>query len=382
MRGKLAVIAVSGFAVSATCLGGALALGGDAVGSTLLDLGSFGGPRCDVSAPSAVTSRTLPWDGGGDRAAVAMFANTYYRAGSGDQLVVKGDPGMVSHVYVRDGVVGLDCRSNFRFGGSPHLEVTLPGRAFHTFEQRGSGNMQLAGLSQPDAKFSIEGSGNIRADGMIEHLTVRVAGSGDVTATGSAGTLDVDLQGSGDAMLSGLTAKSADVKINGSGNVEIAPQNASHVDVAGSGSGNFRAAGTTDTLSVAVEGSGDMKLGGLAANTVNVDIRGSGNVEIAPRDGLKVQIAGSGDVTLRNEPTKIETSIAGSGDIIHADGTRQSRHSRERHARADDEFGVIIDRAVANGVPPEPDELDRAKAKLKARIHHQVAQALAGEDQP
>jgi hypothetical protein len=105
---------------------------------------------------------------------------------------------------------------------------------------------------------------------------------------------------------------------------------------------------------VAVEGSGDMKLGGLAANTVNVDIRGSGNVEIAPRDGLKVQIAGSGDVTLRNEPTKIETSIAGSGDIIHADGTRQSRHSRERHARADDEFGVIIDPSLMNWIAPRP----------------------------
>ncbi len=32
--------------------------------------------------------------------------------------------------------------------------------------------------------------------------------------------------------------------------------------------------------------------------------------------------------------------------------------------------------------PPDPDELERAKAKLKARIRHQVAQALAGEDQP
>ncbi|MEP6828697.1 MAG: DUF2807 domain-containing protein, partial [Rhizomicrobium sp.] len=184
MRSKLAMIAISGFAVSAICLGGAFALGGDAVGDTLLDFGSFGGPRCDVSTPPAVTSRTLPWDGGGDRAAVAMFADTYYRAGSGDQLVVKGDPAMVSHVTVRDGVVELDCRSNFRFGKSPRLELTLPGRAFHTFEQRGSGNMRLAGLSQPDAKFSIEGSGNIQADGKIEHLTVRIAGSGDVTATG------------------------------------------------------------------------------------------------------------------------------------------------------------------------------------------------------
>ena len=36
-----------------------------------------------------------------------MRADTFYRAGSGDQLVVKGDPGLVSHVSVRDGVVKL-----------------------------------------------------------------------------------------------------------------------------------------------------------------------------------------------------------------------------------------------------------------------------------
>jgi hypothetical protein len=376
MRSKLAAIAVTGFAVSAISLGGAFALGGQAVGNAIMDFGSFGQPNCEIGGPE--TSRTMPWDGDGDRVAVDMHADAYYRAGSGDQLVIKGDPGMVSHVYVRDGVVGIDCRNNFHFGKSPRLEITLPGRAFRTFEQRGSGAMHLAGLAQPDTKLSIEGSGSIQADAKVERLTVRVAGSGDITATGSAGALNVDLQGSGDVRLSELAAKSARVAIDGSGNVEIAPQNASRVDVTGEGSGDFEAAGATDNLTVSVEGSGDMKLGRLAAGIVNVGIHGSGNVEIAPRDALKVEIDGSGDVTLRNEPKQIETSIAGSGDIIHTDGRRQSRHS-ERHARADEDIGAIVDRAVANGTSPDPDELERATAKLKARIRHQVAQSLAGE---
>jgi len=380
MRSKLALIAISGFAVSAVCLGGAFALGGEAVGDAILGVGSFGQPRCQIGGP--VTSRTLPWDGNDDRVAVEMHADATYRAGSGDQLVIKGDPGMVSHVFVRDGVVGIDCRNNFHFGKSPRLEITLPGRPFRTFEQRGSGNMRLAGLVQPDTKLSIEGSGDIQADAKVERLTVKVAGSGDVTAAGSAGALDVDLDGSGDVKLSGLTAKSAHVKIEGSGNVEIAPQDASRVDVVGDGSGDFEAAGTTNNLTVSVEGSGDMKLGRLAAGVVDVGIHGSGNVEVAPRDALKVEIDGSGDVTLRNEPKKIQTSIAGSGDIIHADGTRQTRHSQERHARADGDFGAVVDRAAAEGRAPEPDELERAKAKLKARIRHEIAQGLAGEENP
>ena len=84
-----------------------------------------------------------------------------------------------------------------------------------------------------------------------------------------------------------------------------------------------------------------------------------------------------------SEPKKLEVSIAGSGHVTHPDGTRQDRHSRDRHARLEqDDFGAIVDDAVTRGGPPDPDELDRAKAKLKARIRHQVAQALAGEDEP
>ncbi len=156
MRSKLAAIAITGFAISAVCLGGAFALGGDAVGSSILDLGNFGQPRCDVAGSSGGASRSLPWNGIGDRVAIDFAADTTYRAGSGDQLVVRGDPAVISHVFVRDGVVGIDCRRNGSFfRDTPRIEVTLPGRAFRTFEQRSSGDMRLtAALSQPDARLS------------------------------------------------------------------------------------------------------------------------------------------------------------------------------------------------------------------------------------
>jgi Putative auto-transporter adhesin, head GIN domain len=385
MRTKLAAIAISGFAVSAICLGGAFALGGSALGDTMLDIGDFGQPRCDTTGPSSVTSRTLPWDGNGDRAAVAVAANTTYRAGSGDQLIVKGDSRIISHVYVRDGVVGIDCRTGSLFRNkTERIEVTLPGRNFHAFEQMGSGDMRLAALSQPDARLSVEGSGNIEADGKIGRLKAVIEGSGNLQATGTADNLELNIEGSGGAKLGELVVKNASVSIAGSGDVEIAPQGASRVDITGEGSGDVRATGTADALKVDVSGSGDMRLGGLTAKTAEVDIDGSGEVEIAPQDALRIGIEGSGGVTLRSEPKKLEASIAGSGHITHPDGTRQDRHSqRERHARLErEDFGAIVDEAAARGGPPDPDELDRATAKLKARIRHQVAQSLAGEDQP
>jgi Putative auto-transporter adhesin, head GIN domain len=384
MRSKLAAIAVSGFVVSAVCLGGAFALGGSAIGDTMMNIGDFGQPRCDTTGPSTVSSRTLPWDGNGDLAAVEVTANTYYRAGSGDQLIVKGDPRIISHVYVRDGVVGIDCRTGSLFHNkADRIEVTLPGRNFRAFEQRSSGDMRLAALSQPEARISVQGSGNIEADGKIGRLKAVIDGSGNLAATGNADNLDLSVEGSGDAKMGAFVVKNATVSIAGSGNVEIAPQNASRVEITGEGSGDVTAAGTANALKVDVRGSGDFRLGGLATKTADVDIDGSGEVEIAPQDALRAGIEGSGDITLRSEPKKLDATIAGSGHITHPDGARQDRHSHERHARLErSDIGAVVDEDVAKGAPGGQDELDRAKDKLKVKIRHKVAQALAGEDQP
>ncbi len=308
MRTKLAIIAVSGFAVSVVCLGGAFALGGRAIGNAVFgtDLISLADlPRCDtMTGPMATaTSRSLPWDGNDDRAAVALPANVHYQAGTGDQLVVKGDPDFIAHVRVRDGLVALDCNGNFHLGKNERIDVTLPGRrTFKKFALLGTGNVQLSGLSQPDVEVSIAGSGDLHADGK------------------------------------------------------------------------------TDNLKVDVRGSGDLKLGDLAAKNVDVDIKGSGKAEVAPQDSLNVDLAGSGTIYLRSEPRKIETSIHGSGTIVHPDGTRQGGRSRERHARADDAaIRAAVLESLDNDNDADSDEMDRAKDKFRARLRARIAHELEQE---
>jgi len=315
MRTKLAIIAVSGFAISAVCLGGAFALGGRALAAVFgTDLASLADlPRCDTKAQPVATasSRSLPWDGNGDRAAVALPANVHYQAGSGDQLVVKGDPDFVAHIRVKDGLVSLDCNGNFHFNKDDRIDVTLPGRrTFKSFALLGTGDVQLSGLSQPEVKLSIAGAGDIRADGK------------------------------------------------------------------------------TDNLKVDVRGSGNLKLGDLAAKTVDVDIKGSGKAEVAPEDSLNVDLAGSGTIYLRREPKKIETSIHGSGHIVHPDGTSQGGRAYERHARAEDAaIRMAVLKALENDDDMDRDDMERAKHRLKERIRARVAreladQGLANEEQP
>ena len=315
MRTKLAIIAVSGLAISAVCLGGAFALGGNAIGNAIFDTdisSMVNLPRCDTTGQpvATATSRSLPWDGNNDRAAIALPANVHYQAGSGDQLVVKGDPDFIAHIRVKDGLVSLDCNGNFHLSKNDRVDVTLPGRrTFKSFALLGTGDVQLSGLSQPEVKVSIAGAGDLQADGK------------------------------------------------------------------------------TDNLKVDVKGSGNLKLGDLAAKAVDVDIKGSGKVEVAPQDSLNVDVAGSGTVYLRSEPKKIETSIHGSGNIVHPDGTRQGGRSYERHARAEDAMiRMAVSQALENDSDNDSDDLERAKARLKARIRAHVAQELnrelANEEQP
>lgn len=305
MRTKLAIIAVSGFAISAVCLGGAFALGGNEIGNAVFDFGDLDQPRCDTMGHPTATAdtRSVAWDGQ-DRAAVALPANIHYQAGNGDTLIVKGDPEIVAHVRVRNGVVGLDCQGgHFHMGRDNRLDITLPGRrTFKSFDLLGVGDMQLADLSQPDVKITLAGSGNIEASGK------------------------------------------------------------------------------TDNLKINVSGSGRMKLGELAAKSADVNIAGSGNVEVAPQEALDVSIAGSGNIYLKNEPKKLQTSIFGSGRIIHPDGETQSMPRHNRHARAEE---AIIRSALMAATANDNDadeDLERAKAQLSARIKERVAQELSNAE--
>ena len=342
MRTKLAIIALTSFAISAACLGGAFALGGRQLGDANFNFGDFGGgfglPRCDIAASPAATAETrnIPWQDGSDaRAAIAIPASTHYQAGSGDQLVVRGDPAIISHVRVHNGVVGLDCSDGFlHWGHDERIDVTLPGqRTFRKFEMEGSGDMQLSGLSQSDAKIEVAGSGTVETDGNVKNLNLEISGSGTVQSKGQ-----------------------------------------------------------TDNLRVNVNGSGKMQLADLAAKDTHVDISGSGKVDVAPQNSLNVDVSGSGTIILHSEPKSIDTDISGSGKIIHANGTVEDRH--ERHARLEhrhqlirvtdaeigNDIGNVVQEALADGRKPDPNQIRAAEDKLKQRIRARVAEELANAD--
>jgi hypothetical protein len=229
---KLALVAVTGLAISAVCLGGAAALGGKDMAANGLDFSFFGdGPACDVTLSGQTGSRSIAWDNS-DRVSIQMHADTHYRRGQGDALVVTGDTALLPHVKIEDGEVKMDCRRSSR---GDAIAITLPGRIFQKFGLAGSGTMTLDDIDQPKIKFGLAGSGDIRATGKTDEMEIGVAGSGKMK-------------------MGQLAANTIKVHVAGSGDTEIAPKDDLDVHIAGSG--NVRLLSEPRHLTTHIAGSG------------------------------------------------------------------------------------------------------------------------------
>ena len=80
------------------------------------------------------------------------------------------------------------------------------------------------------------------------------------------------------------------------------------------GSGDMSAEGTADRQEISIAGSGRYVGGGLKSRDTKINIAGSGDAVLAVSDNLDVTIAGSGSIKYFGDP-KIKQSVVGSGTI-------------------------------------------------------------------
>ncbi len=129
-----------------------------------------------------------------------------------------------------------------------------------------------------------------------EIRAVRLSGSGDVVSktTLKSNTFKASISGSGDVTLT-VEAESMKASISGSGDMELE--------------------GKTTDLDVSVSGSGDIKAFDLIADNVEASVAGSADLKVTANQMLKARVSGSGDITYKGNPSKIDSKSSGSGDI-------------------------------------------------------------------
>ncbi|HEA21223.1 hypothetical protein LCGC14_0789430 [marine sediment metagenome] len=125
----------------------------------------------------------------------------------------------------------------------------------------------------------------------------------------------LNLSGSGD-IVGKMTLKTSDFKtaMSGSGDITLDLETSS-ISASMSGSGDMNLSGTTTDFEAAISGSGDIKAYDLVADNVEATVSGSADIKVTANKMLKARVSGSGDISYRGNPTKVDTKTSGSGDI-------------------------------------------------------------------
>src|SRR5262249_51723263 len=153
MTKYLGWIAVGGIAVGVVATALVANVGGhEAFGMSFKELrnlaalsDSCSGEDSDVKVSPNATERHLAWNGG-DTVNIAVPSTVHFHGGEGDDVIVRGAARDIAHVRIDgDWIRGEHCHG---FGNGHQVDITLPGRAFHTIGLSGAGTMILENVQQ------------------------------------------------------------------------------------------------------------------------------------------------------------------------------------------------------------------------------------------
>lgn len=234
----------------------------------------------------------------------------------------------VETVVERDTLVVRSRQRNgwhFSFGkrrDSITLIVGAPG--IKSLKNAGSGDVELSHFQGDTLALTASGSGDVRANGAVRDLTLRLQGSGDVDVRRlRPATLRAQLDGSGDVNAAGVTRELA-VELSGSGDLDAVDLRTDVVTATLHGSGSVTLAGSTARLRADLTGSGDVDGKALQVTQAVLRSSGPGDIELSNVTGtLEADIGGPGSLSTRLDTRHAKLTIGGPADVTLTGRTEQ-----------------------------------------------------------
>ncbi len=197
-----------------------------------------------------------------DGVAVSGWFDVDLVAGKEGEITLQGEENLLEYIIteVKDGKLVIKTEKGVNLKTSSwksEIRITVPIASINSVSMSGSGD--------------IVGKTKIKSDA----FSTAMSGSGDITLEIYTGSLSASMSGSGDITLSGST---------------------------------------TDFEAI-VSGSGDIAAYDLQADHVNATVSGSADIQVTANKSIKARVSGSGDISYRGNPEKIDTKTSGSGDI-------------------------------------------------------------------
>ena len=273
MKNRIKVFAIVIMAIFAfTTTGYSQVKGNGNVTSVKRDVSGFSGIKLECSADVFITQ-----------------GNT--------SVVVKTDENLQELVStkVTDGILEIDIKGR-GYRSCKVMEVHIAMPELNKIRNTGSGDIRISGdYKCTGLDIGIKGSGDFNGKLDVRDLELQVMGSGDVKITGIKGDFKVNIIGSGDVDVETVRCEKVLLKSAGSGDISIE--------------------GRSNNLIVSQFGSGDINAYSLQTVIAEITNSGSGDIAISVSDELKAFLNGSGDLTYRGNPAKVDVSTNGSGDI-------------------------------------------------------------------
>ena len=232
------------------------------------------------------------------RVSIAVPLDVEIREGNQTGLSITIDENLQPLVETRERGDELEIRirENVSFQGKGRIDLTVTRLA--SMHAAGSGDVHV--VTAPVARnleLATAGSGDVTFEGLADDLLLASSGSGDVQSKGDAGRVELVASGSGTIRHDG-GSKSMRASSNGSGGLLLR--------------------GSTGSLEVVCSGSGDVQAKDLAAKTAKLELVGSGDVTLTVNGGeLSLTLAGSGDVDWWGQASTMNVASVGSGTIQH-----------------------------------------------------------------
>ncbi len=125
----------------------------------------------------------------------------------------------------------------------------------------------------------------------------------------------LEISGSGVIKCSGIiNTPSLHLNVSGSGKIYFnGVCNEMESDISGSGEINLK--GSVNNANHEISGSGKLYAYDLLSQNCRINISGSGDAQVTATTALIAKIGGSGNVTYKGSPVKLDTKISGSGTI-------------------------------------------------------------------
>jgi hypothetical protein len=225
----------------------------------------------------------------------------YVKQGSPQKVEIEGSDDVLKEIRtkVEDGklIIGPEDKwMNWSWGNDDKVTVYITVASIEALSVSGSGDMIVQTRVTTNAlKLNVSGSGSLKVEADATDVDANVSGSGDMELRGKYKSFTSDISGSGEIEMNATIAGVADFDISGSGEVH--------------------ATGTAQSVKAKITGSGKVAAANLETETCNVRISGSGSVQINVKTELDARITGSGSVSYKGNPSRVNADATGSGKV-------------------------------------------------------------------